>query len=182
MSTLNRKLVEELEVLAGWRGTPQQQAMRRGDLANTQELIASLRVSAQSISRDLSNINSQLSSVGGDVDQLKDRATASEQKLSSIESRITSVGNQLGILESRIQNANDTLEETDFNLNQLSNQYQQLQSSYNDVIASVSSVTIPAIGASQISSDPTAANYNTLLNDVTNLHQAIVDLKAAITS
>lgn len=182
MTTTNRKLSEELEVLAGWRGSAQQHALRKGDLANTQKLIASLRVTAQTLSKSLSVITNEINTVGGDVDDLKDRATTSEQKLASIESRIGTVSSQLDELESRILSANDSLEETDFNLSALQQEFDQLQVDYNQMIQSVTNVNVTPIVATSITGTPTDTQYNTLLSDVENVHQSITDLIAAITS
>jgi len=180
---MDARLVEKLQVLAGDRGKPQDHALRKGEVANIQSLIAQLRTATSNIGNSIAAIQKNADGVTEELEGLSEDLNNTEQELSLIQERVTNIDSSLGSIEDRIETAESALSEIlNVDLGNLSDRIGTIEDSLNTIKSQVSAVTISAITSSQAGGAPTQSEYNALQQDVVNLHLSLTEMKAAITT
>lgn len=99
-----RKLVEAVRTLNGEIGdaTRSKAALRRGELAEVQKLIAEIKLGADALRRAIEKINEDIEAINVELVQLKDRIEAAEALLAQLELDLASLQSAINALEADI--------------------------------------------------------------------------------
>jgi len=143
---------ETVETLAGRRGNPLDHAFTRRDVADLTTLIASLRTGTGIL----------------------------ESRISSAIASVTALSLDISGVSLSIAAATDELTEIQTGLSGAAVQLAAVQASVDAIQATAAAVSVPAIASAAIAAAPTQAEFNLAVADLTNLRQALADLKGAV--
>jgi len=191
-----RILKEKVEVLNGDRGdrAKSKAALRRDQLIATEKLVADLKASADALQKSLSGVQASVQAAQNDLNRLVSRAAATEEQLSQVESSLTQIGSEIGQIGQQISDVSDQaaantgrLDSIDTQLTTIGSRRETAETSINSVSDGLSSlktnagaVTVQEITSSPVAAPPTAAEYNSLLDDLTSVRAALVNIQSAI--
>jgi chromosome segregation ATPase len=161
-----RVLKEKVEVLNGDRGDSSKQAMRRGEVTDLQNFIAQLRKGETDIQRALKKAQTDLATAQQQITDLDTEVSTAEQS-------ITDLNQQIAAAQSAITAAQAAITALGANGAAIAGTVSNLQDA-------VAAITIPALTSASVSLPPTAADFNSLRDDVVAIHGALQDMKTAI--
>lgn len=164
---------EKLEVLWGSRGNPRDHALRKGELADIQELIATLRKSVTDLRAALAQIKSDLDALASDVAELGNQ-------ISTLEDRISSAEDSLAELEGLIAAIDGRLNGVDTSIANLQTDVAALQSAVSSVTGDVTNLQTDV---AHLQTDLTAltARVTEVEADIIDLQTDVNGLDAAVT-
>lgn len=191
-----RALREKVEVLNGDRGDKDrsQAALRRAQLAEVQQFVATLKKSAEELRKTLEGVASELAISQGDILELAARIGHAEDNLQILEDDLDKLQGEVTDLDGRIESLQGQADDIESQLASAKGQIADvtgdltaLQSAVNgvrDTVAAIrqraATVDVPSLSSSTVAAPPTAGDYNALQGDVAAMRQAILNLKAAV--
>lgn len=158
---------EKLEVLWGSRGNPREWALRRGELADVQKIIADVRKSLDSLKKALQEVKD-------DIDDINAQILEIENRLSSAEQAINDLDAALAALETRIDSAESALTQIEASIATITG---QIGSIGGDVTQLQTDVTHLQADVTQLQSDVSGLD-----GDVTALQSDVNDLNIDVTA
>lgn len=178
-----QKIKELVEQLAGLRGDPNKAAIRMAKIGQLNELIGSLKGSATDVQQKLGVLNEQVASTLQQVGTLQNTVNFLQNDVDGVQQDVTD-------LQGNVANIQQELADAQLDLGAINQQITDIQQDLNGLSdvknrldtlqADVGAVNVPTMTQGAVSAPPTAAQFNALVTDVGNLHQALVNLIAAI--
>lgn len=185
MMNLNelRLIKEKLEILTGERGDPQRAAIRMIYMKNLQELIGKLKGDTTELQLSIEALNADLDATQSQLTTLQSNVGFLQADVDAAQADITGLQNNISSIQSDISTANANLTQLNSDIATIQTEIDGLvglETRFNTMQSDVNAVSIPAATATSISTTPTAAQYNALLDDVNALRTALTNLKNAI--
>ena len=195
---------QTIEVLAGERGDPEKAAIRMIYLKQLQDLVTRISMQANGIQskivvldQNLQTTQQTIAFIQSDVDDLStdvlnlqaDLATVqsglgdANADLAQLNSDIASIQiaiSNLATLESDVDTLQTNVSTLQTNVSSLQTGQSNLSNEVSEIKSDVTLVNIPTMQQGNVSAAPTAAEFNTLVADVTALRTALSSLKTAI--
>lgn len=189
-----RTLREKVEVLNGDRGDRTRRALRVGEMANLQELLAALRRGATELDSRIGVIASNVQTAEGDVAALDaalaaldgtvlgfDAAlTAVYDSLGTLNVVVTNQGNAAAALTTRVTAAESAIGDADTAATALALRVTATEGDIEDIQTAVGAVVAATITATTIAGAPTAADYNKVVDDIAALRTMLLAMQAGI--
>lgn len=161
-----RRLKEQVEVLAGVRGSSGEAAVRRNQLGRVQELLADFDSKAAEIARSIaSELSASISALQAKDGTHDTQIKALQDAVKALQDRATALENSAKALRDDLTTTNGTVTAN--------------AKVVTDTKAAVKKVTVPALASADVTAAPTAAQYNTLRADVAAMRKALLDIQTA---
>ena len=170
-----RVIKEKVEILFGQRGDKRLAAMRMGDAIDLREFIAALRKGTADVQRDLGDAQAALESLSSSLSSTQADLADANTAISDAQASLATLTGDLSSLQSDLDAAQEAIEA-------LGDNGATIAADVEDIRTGAAAVSVPDIAAVTVGAPPTAAEYNALLSDVTNLQTALVALRAAVAS
>ncbi|CAM8655099.1 hypothetical protein [Sphingobium cupriresistens] len=170
-----RVIKEKVEILFGNRGDKRLAAMRIGDALDLREFIAALRKGTADVQRDLGAAEDSLLALSESLSTTQSDLADTNEALTAAQETLGTLSSDLGTLQEAIQAAQEAIDA-------LGDSGATIAEEVSDIRTGASGVTVSPIGAVPVGAVPTAAEYNALLTDVSNLRSALESLRAAVAS
>lgn len=179
-----RKLKEAVEVLNGDRGDKDrsQSAIRRVQIKEVEKFIADVKESASVIRKNLEALVVEVVDAQQEILELTARISNTEQNLQILEDDLTALDGRIQTLQGQADGIESQLAEAQDQLDAITLDVTAISTTLSNIRTGVAAVGILPLTSSNLSLPPSASDYNALRDDVVNLRQALVSIKAAITA
>ncbi|AEY69611.1 hypothetical protein PEp14_00022 [Erwinia phage PEp14] len=171
---------EILEVLAGMRGDPRKFALRAGTVADLQELIGGLKLSATSLSASLGKISDAVAAAEGSIVGTQENISALQGHVGQLDNSIAGLSGQLQTAMQQLASLNGELDEAERRIGGVAQQASDTASQLAQVRREAGGVTVPTQQSGEVSGAPTASDFNRLVADVGAVLTALQQLKTAV--
>ncbi|AXF51450.1 hypothetical protein PQA73_gp22 [Erwinia phage Pavtok] len=175
-----QRLKETVEVLAGMRGDKRMAALRMGTVADLQELIAGLKLSAGSLSTSLTHISDAVAAAEGTLVGTQQNISDLQGRVGQIDGSIDALARQVSGVSTTLTNLNRELDQAEQRIAAVSQQASDTASQLQQVRLSAGGVNIPAQQSGDVGGTPTASDFNHLVADVRAVLAALTQLKTAV--
>lgn len=171
---------EILEVLAGMRGDPRKFALRQGTVADLQELIGGLKLSASTLSDSLTRISDAVTQAEGSIVGTQQNISQLQGDVGKLDGSVSGLSRDVSTALQQLRNLNGELDAAEQRIGQVAQQASDTAGQLQQVRLSAGGVTIPAQQSGDVGGNPTASDFNKLVADMAAVMTALQGLKSAV--